>query len=91
MSTKPYYADKEPKAQSAVNGKVVEVILNHQYAGIYSLTEAMDRKQMKLKKYDSKNQEFHGMFWKASEWGNALFWEQKVNMTTTQKHGMPSR
>lgn len=74
MSTKPYYADKEPKAQSAVNGKVVEVILNHQYAGIYSLTEAMDRKQMKLKKYDSKNQEFHGMLWKASEWGNALFW-----------------
>ena len=34
----------------------------------------MDRKQMKLKKYDSQNQEFHGMLWKASEWGNALFW-----------------
>lgn len=74
MATKPYYADKEPKAQSAVNGQVTEVVLNHQYVGIYSLTEAMDRKQMKLKKYDSKKQEFHGMLWKASAWGNALFW-----------------
>lgn len=74
MATKPYYADKEPKAQSAVNGQVMEVILNHQYAGIYSLTEAMDRKQMKLKKYDSKKQEFHGMLWKSSAWGNSLFW-----------------
>ena len=74
MATKPYYANKEPKAQSAVNGKVTEVILNHQYVGIYSLTETLDRKQMKLKKYDSKKQEFHGMLWKASSWGNALFW-----------------
>lgn len=75
MATKPYYAVKEPKAQSGVNGKVAEVILNNEYAGIYSLTEAMDRKQMKLKKYDNKKEEFHGMLWKASAWSNALFWE----------------
>lgn len=75
MATKPYYAEKEPKAMSGVRGKVAEVILNNEYVGIYSLTEALDRKQMKLKKYDSKKEEFHGMLWKASAWSNALFWE----------------
>lgn len=74
MSTKPYYANKEPKALSCVRGKVVEVVLNNEYAGIYSLTEALDRKQMKLKKYNEEKQEFHGQLWKASLWGNSLFW-----------------
>lgn len=90
MSTKPYYADKEPKAQSTVNGKVVEVILNHQYAGIYSLTEAMDRKQMKLKNMIAKSR-VYGMFGKPANGEMLCSGEQKVNMTTTQKHGMPSR
>lgn len=75
MATKPYYADKEPKAKTGVTGQVTEVILNNKYAGIYSLTEAMDRKEMKLKKYDDKNKQFHGMLWKASSWGNSLFWD----------------
>ena len=74
MAVKPYYAAKEPKARTGVAGKIVEVIINNEYKGIYSLTEAMDRKEMKLKKYDEKKQEFHGMLWKASSWGNSLFW-----------------
>lgn len=74
FATKPYYSDKEPKAKSGVEGKVVEVILNNEYRGIYSLTEAMDRKELKLKKYDEKNQEFHGQLWKASSWDKAQFW-----------------
>jgi len=74
MAAKPYYADKEPKAKTGVAGKIAEVFINNEYKGIYSLTEAMDRKEMKLKKYDEKKQEFHGMLWKASSWGNSLFW-----------------
>jgi len=74
FATKPYYADKEPKAKSGVDGRVVEVILNNEYRGIYSLTETMDRKEMKLKKYDEKKQEFHGQLWKSESWSISQFW-----------------
>ena len=85
FSTKPYYASKEPKAKSGVAGKVVEVILNNEYRGIYSLTEAMDRKELKLKKYDDKNQEFHGQLWKVSSWDKSTFWEIEKDYDNTQE------
>ena len=85
FSTKPYYASKEPKAKSGVVGKVVEVILNNEYRGIYSLTEAMDRKELKLKKYDDKNQEFHGQLWKVSSWDKATFWDIDKDYDNTQE------
>lgn len=75
FATKPYYANQEPKAQSGVNGRIIEVILNNEYQGIYSFTEAMDRKEMKLKKYDEDKEEFHGMLWKTTGYGLATFWE----------------
>lgn len=85
FATKPYYASKEPKAKSGVTGKVVEVILNNEYRGIYSLTEAMDRKKLKLKKYDDKNQEFHGQLWKVSSWDKATFWDIDKDYDNTQE------
>lgn len=85
FSTKPYYASKEPKAKSGVTGKVVEVILNNKYRGIYSLTEAMDRKELKLKKYDDKDQEFHGQLWKVSSWDKATFWDIDKDYDNTQE------
>ena len=85
FATKPYYASKEPKAKSGVTGKVVEVILNNEYRGIYSLTEAMDRKELKLKKYDDKNQEFHGQLWKVSSWDKATFWDIDKDYNNTQE------
>ncbi len=69
MCRQPYYADREPKALLGVRGDFIELFLNGSYNGIYALTEAMDRKQMKLAKYeepDSVNPgKFHGMLWKA--------------------------
>ncbi|MEI3052115.1 MAG: CotH kinase family protein [Prevotella sp.] len=85
FATKPYYASKEPKAKSGVTGKVVEVILNNEYRGIYSLTEVMDRKELKLKKYDDKNQEFHGQLWKVSSWDKATFWDIDKDYDNTQE------
>lgn len=85
FATKPYYASKEPKTKSGVAGKVVEVILNNEYRGIYSLTEAMDRKELKLKKYDDKNQEFHGQLWKVSSWDKATFWDIDKDYDNTQE------
>lgn len=75
MAHKPYYATQEPKALSGVRGQVVEVYVNNEYKGIYSLTECMDRKQLKLKKYDKKTGEIRGGLWKAVGWGNAMMWD----------------
>ena len=85
FATKPYYTSKEPKAKSGVAGKVVEVILNNEYRGIYSLTEAMDKKELKLKKYDDKNQEFHGQLWKVSSWDKSTFWDIEKDYDNTQE------
>jgi hypothetical protein len=70
FATKPYYIDEEPKALSGVRGKVVEVYLNDEYRGIYSFTENMDRKQMKLKKFDNEGN-IHGTLWKSIGYGCA--------------------
>lgn len=93
FATKPYYADKEPKAKSGVDGKVVELVLNNEYRGIYSLTEAMDRKEMKLKKYDEKKQEFHGQLWKVSSWEKAQFWyiDKDYDNTEDTWHGIETK
>ena len=68
---KPYYADQEPKALNYVKGQVVEVYLNDEYRGIYCLTECMDRKQMKLKKFD-KDGTIHGVLWKSTGYGSSM-------------------
>lgn len=76
FSTKPYYANEVVDVQTGVNGKVVEVVLNNEYYGIYSLTETMDRKELKLKKYDENDHSIHGQLWKASGYGYSTFWEE---------------
>lgn len=69
FATPPYYAADEPKTvYSYVRGDFVEVFLNDEYMGIYSLNEHMDRQQLKLKKYDYDNGEFHGGLWKPMSW-----------------------
>ena len=69
----PYYIDQEPEAQTGTNGEFVELILNDEYRGIYCMTENMDRKQMKLKKYDEATGEIHGQLWKSKDWCFATF------------------
>lgn len=72
FAAKPYYLSQEPKALSGVRGQVVEVYLNEEYIGIYCLTECMDRKQMKLKKYD-KDGTIHGVLWKSTGYSSSGF------------------
>ena len=71
FATKPYYTDKEPDALSGVRGKVVEVYLNDEYRGIYSFMENMDRKQMKLKKFD-ENGLIRGVLWKSKGYDSSM-------------------
>lgn len=75
MAHKPYYYYQEPNVLTGVRGKVIEVYLNNEYMGIYCLTEAMDRKQLKLKKYDKLTGTIHGGLWKATDWGNSLMYD----------------
>lgn len=75
MAHKPYYYDQEPNALTGVRGKVVEVYLNDEYRGIYCLTEAMDRKELKLKKFDKNTGQIHGGLWKSETWGNSQMYD----------------
>ena len=70
FSNKPYYTDKEPKGLSGVRGNVVELYLNDEYRGIYCLTECIDRKQMKLKKFE-KDGTIHGCLWKSKGYSSS--------------------
>jgi hypothetical protein len=58
---------------TGTRGHFVELILNGEYRGIYCMTENLDRKQMKLKKYDEENEETHGQLWKSKDWTYATF------------------
>lgn len=49
-----YYKAQEPAAKSGIDMAYAEVFLNNQYQGIYTLTERVDRKQLKIKKYTTK-------------------------------------
>lgn len=73
FAEKPYYSHKESGVLSGTKGRVVEVYLNNEYVGIYCLTEAIDRKQLKLKKFD--NNTINGQLWKSEGYGCALMWD----------------
>lgn len=68
MSTKPWYAQWEPKMLNGSRGRPVEVILNQSYFGIFHLIEPIDRKQLKLVKHDTINNLFHGQLWYNKYW-----------------------
>lgn len=70
MSRPPYYYDQAPDALTGVRGQVVEVFLGNEYRGIYSLTEAMDRKQLQLVRHDTVGNVFHGGLWKTDEFNS---------------------
>lgn len=73
FAEKPYYNHKESGVLSGTKGRVVEVYLNNEYVGIYCLTEAIDRKQLKLKKFDKNT--INGQLWKSEGYGCALMWD----------------
>ncbi|RZK35372.1 MAG: T9SS type A sorting domain-containing protein, partial [Hymenobacter sp.] len=64
MSQLPY-KDKEPDAKSGIAMSYVELFVNDEYKGLYTLTERIDRKQLKLKKYTTsiKGELYKGDYW----------------------------
>lgn len=79
FSTLPYYSDREKKVRTGTRGHFVEVFLNGHYHGIYCMTEKMDRKQLKLKKFKSAAEsksgedEVHGLLYKSTQWCYEVF------------------
>ena len=72
MARRPWYADSLPNVHNGSRGQMVEVLLNGSYVGIYNMCEPIDRKQMKLKRYDEENKVFHGLLWTGFKWSHTV-------------------
>lgn len=65
-----YYAEDEPKAKSGAGVSWCEVFRDGRYDGVYFISEQVDRKQLKLKKYDDDDKEIRGELFKTIGAGN---------------------
>jgi len=73
FSVKPEYFSKEPKAINGTRGKYVELFINDTYKGLYCLTETVNRKQLKMKKFKEGSSigipdTIRGLLYKAVNW-----------------------
>lgn len=66
----PYYVNYEPKAKSGADVMYVEMFLNGVYNGLYNLSEPIDRKQLKIIKF---NDNLLGELYKGYTWGASTF------------------
>ncbi len=66
----PYYIAEEPSAKSGADVMYVETFLKGHYNGIYNLSEQVDRKQLKVKKF---NDNMRGELYKGTSWGASTF------------------
>ncbi|MCC8145508.1 MAG: CotH kinase family protein, partial [Bacteroidales bacterium] len=76
FSADPYFKSEEPEQVNATRGDFVEVFIDDQYWGLYCMTERIDRKQLKLKKYQDETQTIRGVLYKAVSWsyGTMMGW-----------------
>lgn len=65
----PNYLSKEQEAKSGADLVMVEVFINGQYRGIFTLSESVDRKLLGLRK--NENQTIRGELFKASSYKGA--------------------
>ncbi|GAA0871095.1 hypothetical protein GCM10009117_02400 [Gangjinia marincola] len=71
----PHYSDEEDEAKAGADVMYAELFLNNSYIGLYMLSEQVDRKQLKLKKYNDDDG-IRGELYKGESWqtGNTLFY-----------------
>ncbi|MCC8146157.1 MAG: CotH kinase family protein, partial [Bacteroidales bacterium] len=68
FSSDPYYKSEEPELVNATRGRYVEVFVDDKYWGLYCMTERVDRKQLKLKKFQDETQTIRGVLYKSDSW-----------------------
>lgn len=77
FSAKTYLAGLKKKSVNGTRGRFVEVLLNGQYAGIYCMTEKVDRKQLQLKKIklaetEAESDTVRGVLYKSTQWSYSV-------------------
>lgn len=86
FSRPPYHQTAEPKAINGYRGRYVEVYANGDYMGLFCLTERVDRKQLKIKKFEVDEADstlhYRGLMYKAVS-GNTVrtpffYWQKNV-------------
>lgn len=91
FSTRPYYARQagedqpaiEPDMTNGTHGRFVEVFVGERYWGIYCLTEKVDRKQLKLRKF--KDDHPRGILYKSFTFDNMHVITDPTPDNTSQK------
>ena len=78
---KLYYQSEEPKAKSGTVGELVEVFLNDEYRGVYTLTDRVDRKQLKLNK--NKEAAVDGLLYKSVAWSDPVLFKGVADFDNT--------
>lgn len=78
FSAKPYQSEYKPKAVNGTRGRFVEVVRNGVYAGIYCMTEKIDRKQLQLRKIIQQSElipsdTVRGVLYKSTSWTYSIF------------------
>lgn len=88
MATPPYYADREPKARTGSRGELIELFVNGQYEGVYTLMEPIDRKQLKLRRYECDSDNvvtIHGQLWKAIVYGKGTAFNDTIHVDNSSE------
>lgn len=70
-----HYLNEEPQAINGVRMVYTELFLNGSYQGLYAVGEKINRKQLRLKKFD---EEIEGELYKGDHWGVTNFYNISV-------------
>ncbi|MDH8702052.1 uncharacterized protein YjdB [Dysgonomonadaceae bacterium PH5-43] len=68
FATDAYYKPEEKNMINGTRGQFVEVFIDDEYLGLYCMTERIDRKQLKLKKYQTETETIRGVLYKSGNW-----------------------
>ena len=71
-SADPHFKNQEKNMINGTRGQFVEVFLDNQYWGLYCMTERLDRKQLKLNKYQKETKTIKGVLYKSEGWTNSV-------------------
>ncbi|MDL2243302.1 CotH kinase family protein [Bacteroidales bacterium OttesenSCG-928-J19] len=66
------YKPEEPEMINGTRGQFVELFLDDQYWGLYCMSERVDRKQLKLKKFKEDTRQVRGLLYKTSDWSYSV-------------------
>lgn len=75
------YRNKEAEAINGIRMKYAELFLNGEYRGVYCVSERVDRKQLKLKKYKDgvRGELYKGVGWGASTYTSCPSYDNKLD------------